>query len=58
MVKQQLEGVLFVCCTQDLMDRLDKYLDEQRKEKPWQSITRADVVRELLYKMIEERDKK
>lgn len=44
-----LTEVLYIRVSKELIDRLDARVREERKLRPGQVISRADIVRELLY---------
>lgn len=44
-----LTEVLYTRVSKDLIERLDARVREERKLRPGQVISRADIVRELLY---------
>jgi hypothetical protein len=49
------DGALYLRAGPDLLAELDAIAEELRVERPGNAISRADVVRELLYKAIAER---
>lgn len=48
-----LTKVLFVRCGQDLLDALDALAEAQRRAHKGRAVSRSDVARELLYRMVE-----
>lgn len=52
--KQSMDGVVFVRAPKELVKKLDARLVEERKRRPGHSISRADLVRELLNRALEE----
>lgn len=51
---QGFTEVLFVRVPIDLIERLDRELECRRLEEPGRVISRADVVREILYQELDE----
>ena len=47
-----LPKVLFVRAQQDLLEALDRLVDEEREKHPGRGITRSDIARELLYRAV------
>lgn len=50
-----LSSVLFLRCSSDLIERLDSAVERARKKNPGRVVSRADIVREVLYAGLEER---
>lgn len=48
--------VLYVRCKPDLLTKLDRIKYELSLDRPGQSISRADVVRTLLYEALKEEE--
>jgi len=45
-----LNKVLYVRADEQLLDLLDRLVEQERRKHPGRSVSRADVTRELLYK--------
>jgi len=51
---QGFTEVLFIRVPIELVDRLDHETERQRKEQPHRTVSRSDVVREILYRELPE----
>lgn len=51
-----LKHVLYVRANDQLLDLLDRLVEQERIRRPGYSISRADVARELLYAAARERE--
>jgi predicted ATP-dependent serine protease len=47
-----LNEVLFVRTSRTLLDELDALVREEKQERPYRVVTRADIARELLHEAI------
>jgi hypothetical protein len=48
---------VFTRMPEELIEALDRYAERRQREQPWTTVTRSDVVRELLYQALGEKDK-
>jgi hypothetical protein len=46
---------IFTRMPDDLIEALDRYTERRQREQPWTTVTRSDVVRELLYQALQEK---
>ena len=43
---------VFTRMPEELIAALDRYTEQRQREQPWTTVTRSDVVRELLYQAL------
>jgi metal-responsive CopG/Arc/MetJ family transcriptional regulator len=43
---------IFTRMPDELIEALDRYTERRQREQPWTTVTRSDVVRELLYQAL------
>jgi hypothetical protein len=48
---------IFTRMPEELIEALDRYTERRQREQPWTTVTRSDVVRELLYQALGAKDK-
>jgi hypothetical protein len=46
---------IFTRMPDELIEALDRYTERRQREQPWTTVTRSDVVRELLYQALGEK---
>lgn len=52
--KQAMEGTVFIRVSTELLKILDQRVEKERKARPGARLSRSDVVREILYRVLAE----